>query len=77
MAQLFFIAMLLLLPWPGYSQFASRDGASSSPTDDLDRINVGDTAPDFHLENFDGAIISLSDFRGIKNIILVFYRGHW
>jgi len=46
------------------------------PTD-LERIKVGDTAPDFTLENLDGNRISLSDFQGKKNVILVFYRGQW
>jgi peroxiredoxin len=46
------------------------------PTD-LDRVKAGQPAPDFTLENFDGKSISLSDFRGKKNVVLVFYRGHW
>jgi hypothetical protein len=76
MTQLLFIAMLLVLPWRGYSQLASQVRESSSPTD-LERVNVGDQAPDFRLEGLDGNAISLSGFRGIKNVILVFYRGHW
>jgi peroxiredoxin len=24
-----------------------------------------------------GDVVTLSDFRGKKNIVLVFYRGHW
>jgi peroxiredoxin Q/BCP len=47
-----------------------------SPTD-LERVKAGDQAPDFTLENMDGKRISLSDFRGKKNVVLVFYRGHW
>ncbi len=34
---------------------------------------VGDEAPDFTLKNQDQLNISLSDFKGEKNVILVFY----
>ena len=53
-----------------------KDGAGLSPTD-LERIKVGEKAPDFTLENMDRNRISLSDFQGKKNVVLVFYRGHW
>lgn len=43
----------------------------------LDRIQVGDVAPDFTLESYDDGLVTLSDYRGRKNVILVFYRGHW
>ena len=44
---------------------------------DLERIQVGDEAPDFTLASFDGEPVTLSDFRGESNVLLVFYRGHW
>jgi peroxiredoxin len=47
-----------------------------SPTD-LERVKAGDQAPDFILENMDGKKISLSDSMTKKNVVLVFYRGHW
>jgi len=47
------------------------------PGVDLDRIQVGDTAPDFSLESYGGEIVTLSDYRGQQDVILVFYRGHW
>lgn len=43
----------------------------------LERVAVGDVAPDFSLESFSGDTVALSDFRGEKNVVLVFYRGHW
>jgi peroxiredoxin len=61
---------------PAFGQLRPKDGANLSPTD-LDRIKIGQPAPDFILENLDGKRISLSDFRGKKNVVLVFYRGHW
>jgi mycoredoxin-dependent peroxiredoxin len=36
-------------------------------------VEVGDTAPDFELKNQHGAPVKLSDFRGEKNVVLVFY----
>ena len=35
-------------------------------------LNIGDRAPDFELEDKDGNIIRLSDFRG-KKVVLYFY----
>jgi hypothetical protein len=52
------------------------DGFGLAPTD-LDRVAVGMMAPDFTLEGLSGEVVSLSAFRGAKNVILVFYRGHW
>ena len=40
------------------------------------KLNVGDTAPDFKLQYFDGhdlKNVSLSDYRGKKNVVLAFY----
>ncbi len=39
-------------------------------------LKVGDTAPDFKLQYFDGTDlkdVSLSDYRGKKNVVLAFY----
>lgn len=52
------------------------DGHDLPPTD-LDRVQAGEVAPDFTLESYEGPRVSLSDFRGEKNVVLVFYRGHW
>ncbi len=53
-----------------------KDGAGL-PTTDLARIAVGRPAPDFALESKDGGTVTLSSFRGRKDVVLVFYRGHW
>lgn len=47
------------------------------PAIDLERVQVGDLAPDFSLASLAGPVVTLSDFRGTKNVILVFYRGYW
>ncbi len=47
------------------------------PGVDTGRVAVGDEAPDFSLMSYAGTITTLSDFRRDKNVVLVFYRGHW
>jgi peroxiredoxin len=59
-----------------FAQLGPKDGANLAPTD-LERVKVGQPAPDFTLENIDGKHVSLSEFRGKKNVVLVFYRGQW
>jgi hypothetical protein len=58
------------------AQLGPKDGAVLSPTD-LERVKVGDKAPDFTLENMDGQKITLSEVYSKRNIVLVFYRGQW
>lgn len=53
-----------------------KDG-SELPATDLERVAVGSPAPDFSLRTLAGDTVTLSDFRGVKDVILVFYRGHW
>jgi hypothetical protein len=53
-----------------------KDGLDLPPVD-LDRVKVGDLAPDFSAVSLAGPVVTLSDFRGKKNVVLVFYRGHW
>ncbi len=57
-------------------QLGPKDGAGLAPAD-LTRIKAGDAAPDFTLEEQDGKPVSLSDYRGKKTVVLVFYRGYW
>ncbi len=38
-------------------------------------INVGDLAPDFSMADTGGNMVTLSGFRGKKNVLLAFYRG--
>jgi peroxiredoxin (alkyl hydroperoxide reductase subunit C) len=42
------------------------------PATDLDRVKVGQPAPDFTLEDSEGKNVSLADYRGKKNVVLVF-----
>ena len=47
------------------------------PPLDTGRVAIGTVAPDFTLESKDGGTVTLSQFRSMKNVVLVFYRGHW
>lgn len=47
------------------------------PGSDLERIAIGDVAPDFTLETYRGDRLTLSENRGQREILLVFYRGAW
>lgn len=38
-------------------------------------LAVGDRAPTFTLKTQDGKIVSLADFKGKKNVVLIFYPG--
>ena len=44
---------------------------------DLERVAVGGEAPNFTLASFTGEAVELAGYRGAKNVVLVFYRGHW
>ncbi len=51
--------------------FAGGKAAQAPPA-----LKVGDTAPDFKLQYFDGhnlKDVSLQDYRGKKNVVLAFY----
>jgi cytochrome oxidase Cu insertion factor (SCO1/SenC/PrrC family) len=68
------LAIFLLGAAP--ADLGPKDGAGLPPAD-LERIKIGEKAPDFTLENLDGKRIALGNYRGKKNLVLVFYRGHW
>ena len=67
---------LFLMGAPAAAQLGPKDGNDLAPTD-LNRVKVGQPAPDFSLEGSDGKPVVLSDFRGKKSVVLVFYRGYW
>ena len=41
----------------------------------MPRVALDTPAPEFTLPDFTGTPVSLSDFRGRKNVLLVFNRG--
>jgi hypothetical protein len=70
------VAGLVLSRALGSPELGPVDG-EGLPATDLERVQVGDEAPDFSLLAYSGDILTLSDYRREKNVILVFYRGHW
>jgi cytochrome oxidase Cu insertion factor (SCO1/SenC/PrrC family) len=56
---------------PALAQLGPKDGTDLSPRD-LQRIKVGQPAPDFNLEDMNGKNITLSDFHGKKTVVLGF-----
>ena len=66
----------VLLVGCGSPKLGPKDGRDL-PREDLERVQVGDLAPDFTLDTHSDGYITLSDYRGKKNVVLVFYRGHW
>lgn len=41
----------------------------------MSRVELNQSAPDFTLADLNGNEVSLSNFRGRKNVLLVFNRG--
>jgi cytochrome oxidase Cu insertion factor (SCO1/SenC/PrrC family) len=70
------LAIVTLSATSALAQLGPKDGNGLRPTE-LDRVKVGQPAPDFTLEDVDGKAMTLSDFRGKKSAVLVFYRGYW
>lgn len=58
------------------TRLGPADGADL-PAVEPERVAVGDTAPDFTLRSHAGEVVTLSDYRGKRDVLLVFYRGHW
>jgi cytochrome oxidase Cu insertion factor (SCO1/SenC/PrrC family) len=58
------------------AQLGPKDGVGLVAAEP-DRVKVGQAAPDFSLEDVNGKVITLSDFRDKKSVILIFYRGYW
>ena len=40
----------------------------------MPRVSLNQIAPDFSLADYQGKMVSLADFRGVKNVLLVFNR---
>ena len=47
------------------------------PRDSVAKLKVGDEAPDFTLPAVDGKEVSLSQYRGKKNVVLSFVPAAW
>ena len=62
---------------PAEAQTLGPADGHDLPRADLERVTVGDEAPNFTLAGYDGEAVELAGYRGVKDVVLVFYRGHW
>jgi peroxiredoxin len=53
------------------------DPGKLKPTDSTTKIKVGDPAPDFTLPSIDGKKITLSHYKGKKNVVISFVPAAW
>jgi cytochrome oxidase Cu insertion factor (SCO1/SenC/PrrC family) len=70
---IFALYLLVLILFASISQPALAGG---KPDKAPPALKVGDEAPDFKLQYFDGKglkDVSLADYRGKKNVVLAFY----
>lgn len=63
---------VLLLIAAGLFNFVAMRVPMSRPL-----VAVGQPVPDFTLPDAAGRPVTLSDYRGKKPVVLVFYRGYW
>ena len=71
------LLLLLVAPQVSLAQAALGpvDGFDLPPYD-LQRVLPGNMAPDFRLQDENGKVHQLSQYRG-KHVVLVLYRGYW
>jgi len=76
----FLLAVPAFLPAQTHSE-AFRDNiynpGSLKPTDSVLKVKVGSRAPDFTLPSVGGPGVTLSRFRGKKNVVLSFVPAAW
>ncbi len=72
---LLLILMSALSCAPG--QTASTQQQPPAKTARAAPVGVGETAPDFTLEDQRGRKVTLSEARAKGPVVLVFYRGYW
>jgi AhpC/TSA family len=66
------LASAMVIPLAG-QQLMAQEKKAAAPAP---KLKVGDVAPDFKLQYFDGndlKDVSLSDYKGKKNVVLAFY----
>nr|NQU94149.1 redoxin domain-containing protein [Bacteroidota bacterium] len=67
------IQFLLLLMIASILTLTSPNGFTQTSV--LEPVGLGETMGDFTLTSYQGEVVSMSDFRGTKNVLLVFPRG--
>jgi len=76
-----FIMALSVPAWAQTHSEAYKDNIYSTgelkPVDSVLKVKVGDTAPDFMLFSITGQKVTLSQYRGKKNVVLSFVPAAW
>ncbi len=72
------LGLCLIMAAMVWSQIQAQDNKAQTnkPAPAPMKLNVGDVAPDFKLQYFDGSglkDVSLSQYRGKSNVVLAFY----
>lgn len=81
--QLFTLLVCGLLAWGQMASVARADHLDTfdpgklKPTDSTLKVEVGDMAPDFTLPEVKGGTVTLSDYRGKKDVVLSFIPAAW
>jgi peroxiredoxin (alkyl hydroperoxide reductase subunit C) len=82
-AHLLFPVLLVMVPFLALARETSIpkerifETGQLKPLDSELKVKVGDPAPDFSLPTIAGGTVSLSDFRGKKNLVLSFVPAAW
>ena len=65
--------------WGGAEALAGQiyDPGQLKPIDSILNVKVGDPAPDFTLPSISGQPVTLSQFRGRKNVVISFVPAAW
>ena len=66
------VVSMVLLVAGGFFNFVMMRVPAGRPL-----VTIGQPAPGFTLPDAAGRPVSLSDYRGRKPVVLVFYRGYW
>ncbi len=72
---IFAVIAILLSALSGIDMGPSREDTQAKAP--LKRVQVGEVAPDFTLRTPDGSSRRLSELRGRKTLVLIFFRGTW
>lgn len=68
------VAVIAALTIGGCSaEESGSNGADNGDIGEQNGLEVGTVAPDFRLKNQEQTTVALSDYKGVKNVILVFY----
>jgi len=73
------VMLLLLLGqlWVMAQQPSVTAPSAKDETTRKSPVQIGETAPDFTLEDEEGRTVQLAAARGKMPVVLIFYRGWW